>query len=865
MFRISGGARRSLHAPARGSNLSPRSRQVRPRLEGLEGRLLLSNVTYTWTGGGDETTWSDASNWQENVNPPVAAVPPAGAAVIFPANSPGDTIDIDNADVSSITADASYTFEGDPNNNSNFVSGQLTLDNNASIITTAASSLDVQQPSDIGGSNLELDFAGTTTLEGGGSLGVYTQAIEYNGVGAVVLPIKIGSGTITIGSSTSMLKSNVTLGPGGVANIPRGSDAHIGSLSSSGSGGTPPEVDLGGTNEEDNTALSLNVPVGVSETFDGVIGGSGGVLSMDSENAPAGTNAAGTQTIESINPGASGQFEIDINAGTMLVNDTVNAQQLAVASGTTFGGSAAMTITGGVLFNNGAYFDVSIDGAAPGQFTTLTDTDEDADSQSTVELDGSKLSFDIGAGYVPKAGDTFTIISTPNGSIGGNFANAPGGSTVILDNVPFVVNYNQDGNGNVTSVSLTVSSLATTTGVAFASGSSNPTAYGQNVTLDATVALSGGGSETPIGTIEFFDGNPGSGGTEIGSVQTVNSSGGASLATSALSVGTHEIYAVYQPADVLFASSTSSPISDTVDPANTMTTIALARGSRNPAAVGENVTFDATVTATRGGSAIPTGTVEFFNGNPTAGGTEIGSPQSLNPQGTASISTSTLAVATNVIYVVYEGSTDFVQSASGPYGQIVQTSVGPTFTTTTLTSLDNPIYPGQPASFIATVSAGATGDVTFSLGTTILATVALSDNGSGVFTTSSLAPGENSITASFSSAVAGAFSPSSSSVIERVDPYTTIVSLTLVTRPLKHKGKQFELEAIVMADGAGGTMPLPQGTVAFQRGRALIGRSALQGGIALFAIGRTRPRHKQYTAIFQGNSDFSGASVAETV
>ncbi len=58
----------------------------------------------TWTGRDEGTTWSDPNNWQGG------AVPPSGAAVIFPAIDseqtstgvfypPSGTINIDSADV----------------------------------------------------------------------------------------------------------------------------------------------------------------------------------------------------------------------------------------------------------------------------------------------------------------------------------------------------------------------------------------------------------------------------------------------------------------------------------------------------------------------------------------------------------------------------------------------------------------------------------------------------------------------------------------------------------------------------------------------------------------------------------------------
>ena len=276
---------------------------------------------------------------------------------------------------------------------------------------------------------------------------------------------------------------------------------------------------------------------------------------------------AGVQYIENINPDDSGAFALQINAGTMIVNGTVNAQQITVASGATFGGPGQINISGDpsnlganadVTFDAGSTFVATLDGTTRGAYTTLTDTDADPATGSTVELNGSTLAAELGPGFAPSVGEHFTVISTPGGTIGGQFGNASNGSTVTLSGVPYLVTYNKVG-GNVTSVELTVEAIATTTTVALAPGSSNPSAPGQAVTFVATVAA---GSDTPTGSVSFYDGEPGAGGTEIGTAQSL-SGGEASLTIATLSAGTHAIYAVYQPSGP-FASGTSMAYDQTV-------------------------------------------------------------------------------------------------------------------------------------------------------------------------------------------------------------------------------------------------------------------------------------------------------------
>jgi len=71
-------------------------------------------------------------------------------------------------------------------------------------------------------------------------------------------------------------------------------------------------------------------------------------------------------------------------------------------------------------------------------------------------------------------------------------------------------------------------------------------------------------------------------------------------------------------------------------------------------------------------------------------------------------------------------------------------------TTPTFVSGANPSNYGAAVTLTATVTAGATGSVTFSNGTTVLGTAALNGSAQAVLTTTSLAVGWNAITARYS-------------------------------------------------------------------------------------------------------------------
>ncbi|MFE2750353.1 Ig-like domain-containing protein, partial [Streptomyces scopuliridis] len=108
----------------------------------------------------------------------------------------------------------------------------------------------------------------------------------------------------------------------------------------------------------------------------------------------------------------------------------------------------------------------------------------------------------------------------------------------------------------------TVTKAATTTALTSAP---DPSVFGEAKTLTATVAAVPPGAGTPTGTVSFFDGA-----TLLG---TGTLSGGvATFTTSALSVGSHLLTAVYS-GDTSFMGSTSPVDTQTVTKAATTTAL----------------------------------------------------------------------------------------------------------------------------------------------------------------------------------------------------------------------------------------------------------------------------------------------------
>jgi len=183
---------------------------------------------------------------------------------------------------------------------------------------------------------------------------------------------------------------------------------------------------------------------------------------------------------------------------------------------------------------------------------------------------------------------------------------------------------------------------STTTAV---SSSTNPSVFGQAVTITAAVRSAAG---TPTGTVTFKDGST------ILATRTVDPTGHSTFTTSTLAVGSHSITAAYG-GDANFLGSASPVLNQTVNPDGSTTAIA---SSSDPAIIGQAVTFTATVSANAPGSGTPAGTVTFRDKNANLG------TVSLDGTGHASFTISTLSQGAHQITTVYNGSTSFAVSTS---------------------------------------------------------------------------------------------------------------------------------------------------------------------------------------------------------
>jgi CSLREA domain-containing protein len=178
----------------------------------------------------------------------------------------------------------------------------------------------------------------------------------------------------------------------------------------------------------------------------------------------------------------------------------------------------------------------------------------------------------------------------------------------------------------------------------------NPSTLGQSVTFTATVS----GGTAPTGTVQFKDG-----GANLGAPVTLVGVS-ATLATSALALGTHPITAIYS-GDAGNTASTSPALNQVVNAAALIPTTTTVISSLNPSMLGQSVTFTATVS----GGTVPSGTVQFKDG-----AANLGVPVILVGV-SATLTTSTLALGTHPISAIYSGDAGNAASTSTALNQVV--------------------------------------------------------------------------------------------------------------------------------------------------------------------------------------------------
>jgi autotransporter-associated beta strand protein len=401
--------------------------------------------------------------------------------------------------------------------------------------------------------------------------------------------------------------------------------------------------------------------------------------------------------------------------------------------------------------------------------------------------------------------------------------------------------------GDADFTSSTSSTLTQTVGqdssTSAVASSTNPSVFGQSVTFTATVTSSAPGSGTPTGTVTFMDGS-----TTLGT-GTLDGLGVTTFSTSALSIGSHSITAVYG-GDTNFTTSTSSTLSQAVNQDSSSSVLASAS---NPWVFGQSVTFTATVTSNSPGAGTPTGIVTFMDGATTLG------TNTLDGSGQATLSTSALSVGSHAIKVVYGGDTDFTSSMSSALNQ----TVGQDSSTSVVASSANPSVFGQSVTFTATVTSDApgsgtpTGTVTFKDGSTTLGAGTLDGSGLATFSTAGLSLGSHSITVVYGGDTD--FTGSTSSTLTQTVDQDSSTSVAASSANPSVFGQNVTFTATVVSNAPGsGT---PTGSVTFKDGATVLGTTTLNGsGVATFSTSALGVASHSISALYGGDTNFTSST-----
>ena len=396
----------------------------------------------------------------------------------------------------------------------------------------------------------------------------------------------------------------------------------------------------------------------------------------------------------------------------------------------------------------------------------------------------------------------------------------------------------------------TVNAFPTTTTIV---SSLNPSSYGQAVTFTSGVSANNTANGIPTGSVTFTDGN-----TLLQTVPLTASGGASFTTTSALPVGANQtITATYVPTGFFAASSAS--LLQTVN--SLLTTAVLTVSPPTTAASGTPVVLTATISpvvAPTGTIPVPTGTVTFYNG-----GTALGSPVAL-ANGAASLTTSSLPIATDQLTCKYSGDSIYVGSPCNvvpiiitviPTALTVTPSANPSPALTAVTFTAHLTVNGQPA------PAGDAIALTVGAGNINLTTNA---SGNAVYTTSALTPGTYGVSASFAATTTMAGS-SATPFTETIIANSTATTLVAVPQP-GYQNQSVTLMATVAA--ATGTAP-PAGSVALYnttQGSTLLGSTPVTASAsgataaASFPFSTSVPGTYTFMAVYTpGNSSFTGS------
>lgn len=491
------------------------------------------------------------------------------------------------------------------------------------------------------------------------------------------------------------------------------------------------------------------------------------------------------------------------------------------------------------------------DGNAPLDITAIT-----PDTNSTVN--------DAGLGSYACAVSPPTLVADQACGIGAVFAPTVASNPLVANIL--VPGNTQDGPPPVTAVNSPLdiqivgdATAVNSTTVAVTS-SLNPAGYGQSFTLTATVET-GAGTGNLTGTVTFYNGTTVlQANVPVGTTTTsgTTSSATASIPISNLPVGVDEITATYNVANDpthLTSNNNASPFPETILEA----TSTLLTSNINPSAIGQTVTFTATVSISGGGGVTPDGTVTFLDGANTIGSSNLTASGS---SATGSLMISTLAQGPHSITAQYSGGIVNPQvqpSTSNTVNQDVRAGTSVVVSGTPGTS----IY-GEAVIFTAVVTpAGATaasGAVNFYYnGSLIGSNNLVGSTNQTTISYSGLPVGTDNITATYVGDVNNAPSNSTVPWQQMVSKTTTTTTVSATPTPQGIAGGSVTFTATVQVTTGSATVT---GNVTFAIvGGASLGTASINtsNGTASITLPDVSPASYSVVATYAGDNNDQGS------
>ena len=626
----------------------------------------------------------------------------------------------------------------------------------------------------------------------------------YNGA------TSLGTGTVNGSGVATLATAALPVGTDTV-NAVYGGDSNYASSTSN----NLTETVAKGTSTGTLTTSNASPSAGQSVTLTDTLPSSNGTVPTGTVTFYSGSASLGTAT-----PNASGVATL-ATSSLPVGTDSVTA---VYGGDTNFGTSTSNAVTETVTKSSaGGALTASNTSPSYGQPITLTDTLTTAN------------------GIVPTGTVTFYNGST---AIGTGSVSATGVATLSTGSLPvgtasITAVYGGDSNYGTSTSNATAVNVGKNAGTGTLSTSNAAPTYGQFVTFTDT--LPSANSVVPTGTVTFYNGS-----TALGT-GSVSASGVATLATSALPVGTDTVTAVYG-GDANYSSTTSNAIAETVAKngnAGTLTTSNAAPGA------GQAVTLTDTLPIVN--SIAPTGTVTFYSGS-TAIGTGT-----VNASGVATLATGSLPVGTDAITAVYGGDTNYSSDTSNA---VTETVAKDTSTGTLSTSNAAPTY-GQSVTLTDTLAAvnglTPTGSVTFSNGTGVIGTGTLNSSGVATLSTGSLPVGADSITAAYGGD-ANFASTTSNAIVENVSKSSGAGTLTTSNAAPTYGTSVTLTDTLPIVNGVA-----PTGTVTFSNGSASLGTGSVNAsGTATLVTSALPVGTDAVTAVYGGDTNY-GTDTSNTV